>query len=146
MFTIGKPEANKTFDLVPEGKYTGKVVKTEIRNTNSGYKSLSLQIKLDGGNRSTFDSILLNHPKAAKVTADKINRLMTYGYQNPPTQIGSYDDLKEALDGVPVNITVKHKTDAEGKTRENVYYNETKPEQRVVFGAVKAASSGQVSW
>lgn len=110
-----KDDASRS--TIPEGKYTGTIKSPEVKTSKAGQQYVNAQIVLDN-KRVVFESFHLMHPKAAEIAKQKLTRVLLYGYKTPPAKLETLKDVAFALDGVAVNVQLKH-----GDTNEKGYVN-----------------------
>jgi len=112
---LEKDDASRS--TIPEGKYTGTIKNVEVKTSKAGQQYVNCELVLDN-KRHVFESFHLMHPKAAEIAKQKLTRVLMYGYKEPPKKFETLKDVAFALDGLSVNLTLKH-----GDTNEKGYVN-----------------------
>lgn len=135
IFNIDKvqKEEKKEFAEIPEGKYTGKIVKVEQKKTQAGHNVLNLQIKTDAG--LVFNGLNFDHPKCAVITQQTVAKILN-SYENPPKEVDTLNTLADLMTGLPVEVFVKPKgKNAQGYTQYGVYFNDLDATKKVKLEA-----------
>lgn len=124
---------------IPDGKYSGKIEKTDVFTTKDGHKGVKLEIRLQN-NRMVFERLNFEHPKTKEISVTSLKKILHAALTAPPKTLTTTKEIADMLKGLPVYIQVKQKgEDDKGYMKYGLYFQKLPdPALKVTKGAAPA--------